>query len=236
MYATSCPSPTDCISVGGYQAQNPSAGPAEAVVTTDGGHRWHTVGIPGPADTVDCVDNGHCWASGAINKVWFTPDLGRSWRTTAVPTIFPGSAGIPAPSPDATPRIVIGGFGFFLSGVAFGTDTDGIAYGGARCGGYKATQCASGVFRTSDGGSTWTIWPNSYQSTYGVGDYAACIAHDCLLIADTFTHSVLVTSPDATSWTTRQTFPGYVGRPVCSPTGAVCILLGKTGLYTAHTG
>ncbi|MGI8761568.1 MAG: sigma-70 family RNA polymerase sigma factor [Jatrophihabitantaceae bacterium] len=224
LQSASCPTANDCLAVGGNQS-----GVAEAVATSDGGHSWHPATAPGPAFSVDCVDPAHCWAAGA--GAWFTTDLGASWRTISPPPTFEQATGAP---PVTGPGI--GGFGIVLNGIAFGSDTNGIVFGGAQCGGYRVTQCASALFRTTNGGTSWTFWASSNVDAYGDGNYATCRGSSCLLITDTFTNSVLVSTGDGITWTRRQTFDGQLTGITCDPNGDLCLLLGATGIYVDHTG
>jgi RNA polymerase sigma factor (sigma-70 family) len=230
MWTVSCPSPLDCLAVGG---QTNTGGTRQAAATADGGQSWHAVAVPGPAYSVDCVDPTHCWASGSLDRIWLTRDLGASWTPDSPPRLGMPTAGQRlGPFPANTNPSGLTGLGFYVNGVGFTSAADGFAFGGARCGGFHVTKCPSGLYRTTDGGATWTFWSVADESAYGDGQYAACTAAGCLLVTDTFTHSVLLTSTDGLDWTQRQTFPGFVGRPACTSSGTTCVLLGAKGLYT----
>jgi RNA polymerase sigma factor (sigma-70 family) len=232
LLSVSCPTDTGCIVVGGLTN---SGGTREAAATTDGGHTWHPLHLPGPAGDVDCVDQAHCWATGIGAAVWSSGDFGRTWTTLDPPTgNMPVTGESRGPYP-ANSHAPLQGLGFYADGVEFTSENDGFVFGGGRCGGYHVTKCPSGLYRTTDGGRTWTFWTFADEARYGDGSSAQCTPAGCLLIADTFTRSVLLTSPDGVNWTDRQTFPSYVGRPACTPSGTTCVLLGRTGLYLAST-
>ena len=235
LQSISCPTPTSCLAVGGSQPNG--SGTAQAISTHDDGRTWQRVPIPGPANSVSCPDISHCWAAGSATKVWATTNLGASWHAVSPPGTFPPTPQAVGPYPANTVFPIngrIGNLGFYLGGVAFSSDTDGIAFGGALCGGYKVTKCASGVYRTTDAAKTWTFWPPTYTDAYGNGAYATCINHACLMVTDTFTNSVLISTTDSHTWQTRQTFPSFAGRTTCSTDAATCIVIGHTGLWIAH--
>ncbi|SDO88569.1 Protein kinase domain-containing protein [Nakamurella panacisegetis] len=227
LHSTSCPTANDCLAVGGDER----SGLAESVASTDGGHRWHPVTAPGPAISLDCIDATHCWAVGT--RAWFSADLGQSWRTIPLPSDFDQATGAPPPT---GPGRFFGGERIVLNGVAFGSDTDGIVFGGAQCGGQGVTKCASALFSTHDGGDTWTFWALTDVTRYGDGTFAVCRDTACLLRTDTFTNSVLASTTDGTTWTTRQTFDGYLAGLACAPAGGTCLALAKTGIYVNHIG
>ncbi|MEO9139653.1 MAG: protein kinase [Jatrophihabitans sp.] len=228
----SCPTAQDCLTVGG---ETNTGGTPEAAASTDGGHIWHLVHMPGPANDVDCVDLTHCWASGAFGKVWRSSNLGVAWQAVSPPNGDMPVAGEPLGPFPANGGQQGQGLAFYVAGVAFSSDSEGFAFGGARCGGYHVTQCPSGLFRTSDAGQSWTFWSTSDESTYGDGSSATCTSIGCLLVADTFTHSVALTSPNGSSWTDRTTFAGFVGRPACTPSGTACVLVGTKGLFVTSS-
>ena len=223
LHSASCPTADACLAVGG----DLRTGTGEAVTSTDGGHTWHTAVAPGAALSVDCVDASHCWAAGL--RAWFTADLGNSWHTMSLPPTFDQAEGEP-PAPVTGPGPHLTGLGIVLFGIAFASDTRGIAFGGAQCGG-AVTQCASALFRTADGGATWTFWSRRNVTAYGDGSFAACNADACLLVTDTFTRSVLASTIDGTTWTRQQSFPGHVTAIACAPGGELCVIPGPSGLY-----
>jgi photosystem II stability/assembly factor-like uncharacterized protein len=229
----SCPSATQCLAVGGLTQ---GGGTAQAIATTDRGVSWHVVAVPGPAESVSCADAGHCWVAGAAGKVWSTDAAGTGWTNVSPPTTFPPPNN-PGPFPANTVFPVhgsIGELGFFLQGVAFGTDQDGIAFGGAQCGGENVTQCRSAVWRTNDGGRHWSLWPQADQSRYGDGAYAACVGTACLLVTDTFSGSVLASTANGVDWTQRAAFTQFAGRVTCSSDGGTCIVIGHGGLWVSR--
>lgn len=234
LQSIACPTATQCLAVGG--AERNGAGTAQAIATADGGRTWHRVGVPGPANSVSCADAAHCWVTGSADKVWATDVTGTTWRAASPPTTFPPpSAGHgPFPANTVFPVHGIGELGFYLGGVAFGSVSDGVAFGGALCGGYKVTKCASGVYRTTDGAKTWTLWSATDENRYGNGAYAFCVGTGCLLVSDTFTKSVLISTADGVTWTQRRDFGQLTGRVSCSKDGATCIVLGRTGLWVSH--
>lgn len=235
LQSISCPTPTQCLAVGG--AVRNGSGTAQAIATSDGGRSWHSVAVPGPADSVSCAGAAHCWVSG-VDKVWATDAAGSSWQLLSPPSTFPPTAHDTGPFPANTTFPVSGGIGgieFDLAGVAFSNEQDGIAFGGAQCGGYKITRCTSGVYRTTDGAHSWTFWRSTYANRWGNGEYAACVASGCLLVTDTFTKSVLVSTADGTTWTQRRDFGQFVGRVTCSDDGSTCVVLGRAGLFVSQS-
>lgn len=234
LQSIACPTAEQCLAVGG--AERSGAGTAQAIATADGGTTWHKVAVPAPASSVSCADAAHCWVSGSFDKVWATDAAGATWRSVSPPPTFPPAAGRgPFPANTVFPvHARVGQLGFYLVGVSFGSDTTGIAFGGALCGGFRVTRCRSGVYRTTDGAKTWTLWPAVDQARYGDGEYAGCVASRCVLVTDTFTNSVLVSTADGTRWSQRQDFAHFVGRVSCSRDGATCVVIGSTGLWVAH--
>jgi RNA polymerase sigma factor (sigma-70 family) len=225
----SCPTASDCLAVGGYAQGRPP--PPVALSSHDGGKTWTTASAPGPARTLDCFDATHCWATGTTS-VWFTADLGRTWRTLSVPNQFPSAGQSVAPATPGPGQL--GNLGFDARGVAFGSADGGIVYGGAICGGQGVTQCTSGVVRTLDSGANWAFWPTSNQQRFGFIDYGYCVGSACLVVADTFEHSVIVTTNDGVTWTQRQAFARFVGLPACTPDADTCVMVGNTGLVATQ--
>lgn len=235
LQSIACPTPERCLAVGGLQRNG--SGTAQAIATDDGGATWRRVAVPGPANSVSCADAAHCWVSGSFNKVWATNAAGAAWRPASPPTTFPPPAAGAGPFPANTVFPMqgrIGQVGFYLDGVAFSSDTNGIAFGGALCGGYKATRCASGMYRTTDGARTWTFWSPADEKRYGDGAYAFCVGSSCLTVTDTFTNSVLISTADGVHWSERHEFKNFAGRVTCSNDGATCVVIGSTGLWVSH--
>ncbi|MEO9137728.1 MAG: serine/threonine-protein kinase [Jatrophihabitans sp.] len=235
LQSISCPSASQCLAVGG--AEQNAAGTAQAIATHDGGATWHLAQVPGPASSVSCADAMHCWVAGAFVKVWATDAAGTSWRPVSPPGTFPPPKLGRGPFPANTVFPIhaqIGELGFYVNGVAFSNDNDGIAFGGARCGGYKVTQCPSGVYRTTDGAKTWTFWPPADVARYGDGVYGTCIASACLVVTDTFSKSVLISTSDGQAWTQRRDFGQFAGRVTCTSDGTTCIIVGHTGLWISR--
>ena len=91
------------------------------------------------------------------------------------------------------------------------------------------------MYRTTDGAKTWSFWPQTDQTRYGVGDYAACVGTGCLVVTETFTKSVLIGTADGQTWTQRRDFGQFAGRVTCSSDGATCIVIGQRGLWVSQT-
>jgi RNA polymerase sigma factor (sigma-70 family) len=232
LQSMSCPSATECLAVGG--ADQVGGGTPQAIATTDGGGSWQAVSIPGPADSVSCPDTGHCWASGEGGRVWSTHDLGETWTAVSPPS------GMPAQGEPLGPFAAnlqqtqpgLGNLAFYISGVAFGDDNNGVAFGGSFCGGQGATECPGGVWRTQDGGETWTFWSPA-DNPYPMATFGYCVGSACLMTASTFTDSQLLSTGDDVSWSVRQTLDEFAGRVTCSSDGALCVVIGHTGLLVA---
>jgi hypothetical protein len=235
LQSISCPTTSQCLAVGG--ARQNGSGTPQAIATRDGGATWHVTSVPGPANSVSCADAAHCWVSGAADKVWATDSAGTFWRPVSPPSTFPPNPRDRGPFPANTvfaSRGPFGQFGFYIGGVTFANDNVGIAFGGALCGGYKVTKCSSGVYRTTDGANTWTFWPQADVARYGNGAYGACLASACLLVTDTFSKSVLISTSDGESWTQRRDFGQFAGRVSCTNDGTTCIIIGHTGLWISR--
>jgi photosystem II stability/assembly factor-like uncharacterized protein len=173
-----------------------------------------------------CLDVAHCWVVG--DDIWFTSDLGADWRDIA-------------PKRPDCKEAICGGPSHTLTDVEFTSPTDGWVVGGIPCGGYGATQCASYLAHTTDGGSTWLEAPPAVSQRYPFASDIACAGSHCVVAGSTFADSVLtVTEDGGGSWRQSQQVAGIVNALACSPDDGVCILAtgrdGHGGLLVAGGG
>jgi photosystem II stability/assembly factor-like uncharacterized protein len=156
--------------------------------TTDAGRTWHVAALgpvsPTALDFVDAMDgfalaaptDMHCPADGCPNVVLATTDGGRAWH-------------------DALSEAAAASRSLFLNAIAFTTGREGYALG-ERHGCHGAITCNTGLYRTENGGRTWTalglggVLPTSVHfataTTGAVGGFA-CAQGDCRAVVLTTT-------------------------------------------------
>jgi photosystem II stability/assembly factor-like uncharacterized protein len=232
-FAGSAPIPFDsvscagsfCMAVGGALAVG-SVGTASEIWTSSGGP-WAAVASPVQSGNVgvfvirvSCTATSDCWIVG--QGAWHTRDGGRTWAVHN--------------PPQAT------GFGLAtwseLAAVQFSDSLHGLVAGGDQCGG-ATDHCPGAVYRTADGGQTWTLisdaatpfvdalWCNSQQ-------LGACVA-----TSTTFTPIlpggarsnadngvVFLASDTGVRWRTTQRVSGDNFPAVVCPSSAGCIAVG----------
>jgi photosystem II stability/assembly factor-like uncharacterized protein len=224
---------TSCIAVGTSSTNKLTSGVAVSTVmsTTDAGATWTAETPPASGlTTIRCFDGTHCWAAGP--GAWFTIDLGRTWQNLSPPDPNTGC-------PTTT------GFGVCdgpvwneTIDIEFQTATNGWMVGGQQCAGKDATGCPGAVFHTTDGGTTWTLWPGSTK--YPLAWQVACRGASCLYVADTFTNAEVLGTTDGTTWSVLKTIPTVISSLACPPAGSFCVLAGglqsKPALYVLQAG
>jgi photosystem II stability/assembly factor-like uncharacterized protein len=220
LFGVSCADGSHCWAVGQLGSSSNYAG--VVLATTDGGQTWGAQTLPatpyGPfpwVRRISCMStaNYHCWAvSPAFGGVLATADGGATWSVQS----------IPAPT---------GGLGISPEDVRFATASVGYFVGGDQCGGFGVTECPGFIYKTGDGGSTWT-------EVFGGEPYMDGISctdtNHCWAAASTFVTGVVKATTDGgTTWTT-QALPGFAGELnaiSCSPyaTGVRCWAVGDNG-------
>ena len=213
-----CGSTNSCIAVGSpAQAQ---ASQSTVIATHDGGASWAftgfggstTSGIANGLTTVRCLDAGHCWAAGP--GAWFTSDLGSTWHDISPP---PEGCPTGAGTCIATSTVMID--------VEFQTASDGWLIGGNQCGGQGVTQCPGAAYHTVNGGASWTL--SRASQGYPFGWQIACQSSACLLVAQAFTHSVILgTNANGTTWSPLQTVATTINALACTPMRSFCVAAG----------
>ena len=233
-FAGSAPIPLDsvncvgtfCMAVGGDLAAG-SVGAASKIWVSSGGP-WAAVASPVQSANagafvirVSCTAASDCWIVG--QGVWHTTDGGQTW------------AGHDPPQ---------AGSGFFLAtwskldAVQFSDSLHGLVAGGDQCGG-ATDHCPGAVYRTADGGQSWTLVSDA--STPFV-DAAWCDPQQlgsCVATSTTFTPirpggarsnaddgSVFLAVETGAQWRTTQRVSGDNFPAVACPSSAGCIAVG----------
>lgn len=204
----SCVTPTSCWAVGNGSG-SASPPPAAILATSDGGKTW-TAQAPPAGETglqrVACTDTSHCWAVSFYDyqHVVATTDGGATWTTQDLPA-------------DTS-------LAWDPEGVAFPTPGTGYVVAGSQCGGYQVTECPGFVFKTTDGGATWTRLAG-YSGAVGNG--VSCIdANHCWVATSTFTTGVVwATANGGSSWAKQPlpSFSGYLNDISCASTRCVVV-------------
>ncbi len=221
-----CPDATNCLGVGGdYRS-----GIGQAIASSDGGRSWRSARAPGFLAAVDCLDAAHCWGAGT--SVWFTADLGQTWRD-----LLTGRDPLCASRPTGS----VGCLAFTYLGVDFTSVATGTVVGGNQCGGVGRTQCPSRVYRTTDAGASWVSWPSAYTDRFPYLVQLSCDGDACLAAGQTTTDSVLLSTQDGRTWYERQKLPAaQVLALACDPAHAFCVITAAAGdishIYQAAAG
>jgi hypothetical protein len=212
-----CGDPRSCIAVGSSaQAQASQS----TVIATRNGADWAftgfggstTSGIANGLTTVRCFDAGHCWAAGP--GAWFTPDLGATWHDMSPP---------PEGCPAGTVTCV--STSTETIDVEFQSASDGWLIGGHQCGGQGVTECPGVAYHTTDGGASWAL--SRASQNYPFGWQIACQNSTCLMVAQAFTHSVILgTNDNGASWSTLQTVATSINALACTPRHSFCVAAG----------
>jgi hypothetical protein len=232
-FAGSAPIPLDsvscagsfCMAVGGDLAVG-SVGTASEIWTSSGGP-WGAVASPAQSGNagvfvirVSCIAASDCWIVG--QGAWHTTDGGRTWAVHN--------------PPQAT------GFGLAawseLTAVQFSDSLHGLLAGGDQCGG-ATDHCPGAVYRTADGGQSWTL--TSDAATPFV-DAAWCDFQQfgsCVATSTTFTPirpggarsnadngAVFLAAGAGAQWRTTQRVSGDNFPAVVCPSSAGCIAVG----------
>jgi RNA polymerase sigma factor (sigma-70 family) len=211
-----CPTPDDCI----VAATKNGAASSPVAVSHDGGHTWSEARpVPGLAQRLFCSDAQHCWAVGG--SVWFSADFGRSWTEKSPPNPGLGNpACVNGPCPPGPWSLLLA--------VHFADAMHGVVIGGEQCGGMNTTQCPGMAFVTTDGGNTWDAWALTDYDTIPFLDDLACNGSNCVVIAQTFRDSMLLTDVGGV-WTIRERhIAGSLHALACTPEGR-CIAVGTSG-------
>ena len=163
-----------CLAVGSVLEQN--AYDTSVIGSSDGGATWSSRPKPqssSEAYAVDCVDATHCWVVGS--GAFVTHDGGSTWQVRDPPNGCQAGGTLCAPAYSV------------LDAVTFVSPLDGWVAGGDQCGGAHVTQCSGVIFRTTDGGSTWTQWNSYALAHYPFVDDIACPTDvSCTAVAQTF--------------------------------------------------
>ena len=168
---------------------------------------------------LDCTKPGDCWVVGG--GAWHTSDSGSTWSAHNPPQ---GSS-----------------FGTFYSLLYTAQFTDpmhGIIAGGDQCGG-DTDHCGGVIFRTGDGGATWTRTSSGATPFIEAMSCHAPGRVQCVATSATFTPtqpggatanvvdgSVVLTSSNGSDWqTTQRIKPDNVDAVAC-PTAGECVAVG----------
>jgi hypothetical protein len=213
---------TFCMADGTLVPKGGGATTSQVWVTSGGGWTVAAVPIePGGSYLVglDCTRPGDCWVVGG--GAWHTSNGGSTWSLHNPPQ---GS-----------------GFGTFYSLLYTAQFTDpmhGIIAGGDQCGG-DTDHCGGVIFRTGDGGASWTR--TSSEATPFI-EAMSCDAPGlvpCVATSATFTPiqpggatanvvdgSVVLTSSTGSNWQTTQRIKPDNFDAVTCPTVKECIAVG----------
>jgi len=101
--ATSCADGSHCISIGMSPSADPSSafpyGPADALVSDDGGRSWSTAGRVSSQlldlKALSCPTAVDCWAAGRVvgqpvGALEVTHDAGATWTSVTLPSLLAG--------------------------------------------------------------------------------------------------------------------------------------------------
>lgn len=216
-----------CMAVGGEIPV--SNGPTASQVWVTSGQAWSAATVPiepgatgSYAGSVDCTATSDCWVVG--QGVWHTSDGGATWAVHNPPN-GGGTSGISVP------------FYSLLTALVFIDPLHGIVAGGDQCGG-DTDHCSGSVFKTADGGVTWTRTSN--DDTPFV-DALTCRAglNACIAASGTFTPiapggatanvtdgSVVLLSTTGSSWPVSQRLKPDNVTAVACPTSTSCLAVG----------
>lgn len=196
-FGASCADATHCWVVGQLDSLHNYDGTILASV--DGGLTWTRQTIPveasGPYPWIRSIAcqlaaTYSCWAVGPdATSVLATVDGGTTWTLQSLPPIA-------------------GGLGFDPEGVSFSDASDGVLVGGTGCGGRGITQCPGSIYRTTDGGTTWTIVDGSRPF---LDDVSCVSATRCWAVASTFSTGVVLASADGGQSWRRESVPNFFG-------------------------
>lgn len=182
---------------------------------------WHAISAPtsGTMFDVSCDQPQDCWVVGG--GVWHTSDAGQTWTDV---------------SPPMTPSNCSNGCAATysnLTSVQFADPTHGLVAGTTQCGGVDIPYCPGAIFRTSDGGQTWTL--ESDPSTPAINDFScvSLLSGPCVAVAATYnaqtgnySGDLIVDSSDAVHWTQLQTVSGPDFTSVSCPGAGICTMVG----------
>ena len=189
---------------------------------------WQVASAPtnGTMFDVSCDQPQDCWVVGG--GVWHTSDAGRTWSDVSPPMV-PSSCASGCTETYSN-----------LRSVHFADPSHGLAAGTTQCGGVGLSYCPGAIFRTSDGGMTWTL--ESDPSTPAIDDFScvSVLSGPCVAIATTFSPQtgdysgdVIVDSPDAVHWTPLQSVSGPDFAGISCPAVGICTMAG--GLPDANS-
>ena len=257
LVAIECASDTHCFAVG-HTASN--AGIVETSV--DGGLIWAKAAAPAalaPLVAISCAPRTTaCWATGGTSLIATTD--GGTWHRTGAPTTVGSYALI---SCATTASCVASASGALLTTSDGGTRWQAVTESFPQLFGPSSIDCVSArvcwmvgnsyaglpptsipeVFRSSDGGLTWTSAPlnspiSMYETNYiSCSSAKACVldgtANDGGLTGSSGSPVFATTANGGASWTVRHSAPTMVSAPGldCFSSG-LCWLWGKGGLGT----
>ncbi|HZV25846.1 MAG TPA: FGLLP motif-containing membrane protein [Acidothermaceae bacterium] len=174
---------------------------------------------------LDCTRPGDCWMVGG--GAWHTSNGGSTWTIHDPPQ----GSGIGLGS----------GFGISYSELNTAQFTDpmhGIIAGGDQCGG-DTDHCGGVIFRTGDGGASWTRTSNAATPLIEAMSCHAPGRVRCVATSATFTPirpggatanvvdgSVVLTSSTGSSWQTTQRIKFDHLDAVACPTASECVAVG----------
>ncbi len=215
-----------CLAGGSVLVQD--AYETNVIGSSDGGTSWSNRSLPqaqSEAYAVDCVDATDCWVAGS--GAFVTHDGGSTWQAMDPSNGCQTGGALCAPTYSV------------LDAVTFVSPLDGWVAGGDQCGGEHVTQCSGMIFRTTDGGATWTPW-NSYALAHYpfVDDIACTTAVSCTAVAQTFHTTDILTTSDGTRWQDSQALGVSLNAVAClSPSRCVTVGSNPAGSgYIASTG
>ena len=215
-----------CLAAGSVLVQDVYQ--TSVIGSSDGGASWSTRPLPqSPSEVyaVDCVDATDCWTAGS--GAFVSHDGGSTWQ------VRDPSNGCETGGTLCAPTYSV------LDALTFVTPLDGWAAGGDQCGGEHVTQCSGVIFRTTDGGSTWSQWDSYALAHFPFVDDIACTSDvSCTAVAQTFHATDILTTSDGVGWQDSQGLGAFLYAVSC-PSLSRCVAVGATSdgsAYIAATG
>ena len=222
-----------CMAVGS-QSQSAVSNPNQSAVWTWNNQRFYAAGelninavpvptsalagAPGHLTAVSCDQSNDCWVTGS--GVWHTSDGGQTWTERDPPQLPPTGGGA---------------LWSYLDAVQFTSPMDGIVAGGDQCGG-PVTHCPGVIFRTADGGTTWTQSLTPWVDSLACAASAPCTAVTSALSPSTggADGDAIYGSADGSSWEEEESVSGPNFASAACPAAGDCVLVG--GISSADQG
>jgi hypothetical protein len=202
-----------CVAVGDRYDSSARAYRSSLVVRK--GDAWQASPLPAPTallQSTSCTGPRDCWVAGG-GGIYFSSNLFSSKSPTWASEPVPQSQGL----------------GWLIDSVQFTGRHDGVASGGAQCGGFFVLQCTGVTFRTIDGGAHWTMGQLPAQGAPFVVS-ASCAKTGCLALGQSFTNSVVLSSKNGSAWEQSEATAGFLYSSTC--TARLCLAVGENSYGT----